>query len=56
VCDPNPGFKEQLAVWEEMCRCGAGGEKRRVYEEWEKGRFTGEVWEWEERGKARAKL
>ncbi|KAJ4316665.1 hypothetical protein N0V94_005346 [Neodidymelliopsis sp. IMI 364377] len=56
VCDPNPGFKEQLAVWEEMCGCGTEEEKRRVYEVWEKRRFTGEVWEWEGRGKARMKL
>jgi dual specificity phosphatase 12 len=54
VCDPNPGFKEQLEVWRRMCVVGGEGEgrereKRRVYEEWEESRFTGEVWEWEAR-------
>jgi dual specificity phosphatase 12 len=52
ICDPNPGFKEQLGVWERMCRAEAendGEAKRRIYEEWEKNRFTGEVWEWEKR-------
>jgi dual specificity phosphatase 12 len=49
VCDPNPGFKEQLEVWREMCGVSSEEEKRRVYEVWEKDRFTGEVWEWEAR-------
>lgn len=49
VCDPNPGFKEQLEVWGRMCRAGSEEEKRRIYEEWGKTRFTGEYWEWDER-------
>jgi len=49
VCDPNPGFKEQLEVWGEMCGVSGEEEKRNVYEAWEKDRFTGEVWEWEAR-------
>ncbi|KAH6883057.1 protein-tyrosine phosphatase-like protein [Alternaria rosae] len=49
VCDPNPGFKEQLEVWREMCGVSGEEEKRRVYEKWEKDRFTGEVWEWDAR-------
>jgi dual specificity phosphatase 12 len=59
VCDPNPGFKEQLEVWAEMCAVGGGEEeeekkkKKEVYEAWEKTRFSGEVWEWEARMKRR---
>jgi dual specificity phosphatase 12 len=58
VCDPNPGFKEQLEVWAEICAVGGsgGGEedmKKKVYDAWEKTRFTGEVWEWEARMKQR---
>lgn len=49
VCDPNPGFKEQLEVWGRMCRAGSEEEKRRLYEEWERTRFRGEYWEWDER-------
>ncbi|KAI8932282.1 hypothetical protein NX059_010479 [Plenodomus lindquistii] len=49
VCDPNPGFKEQLEVWGRMCKVESREEKRRIYEEWEKTRFTGEYWEWDER-------
>ncbi|OAL57347.1 phosphatases II [Pyrenochaeta sp. DS3sAY3a] len=49
VCDPNPGFKEQLQVWGEMCNAGSEEEKRRIYEEWEKTRFQGEYWEWDQR-------
>ena len=49
MCDPNPGFKEQLEVWSEMCGVSGEEEKRRVYENWEKDRFTGEVWEWDAR-------
>jgi dual specificity phosphatase 12 len=60
VCDPNPGFKEQLEVWRSMCMVGGEGEdnereKKRIYEEWEKSRFTGEVWEWEARLKEKEK-
>jgi len=25
-------------------------ERKKIYDEWEKNRFTGEVWEWEKRG------
>jgi len=49
VCDPNPGFKEQLEVWGRMCTCKGEADSRRIYEEWEKGRFRGEYWEWDER-------
>jgi dual specificity phosphatase 12 len=56
VCDPNPGFKEQLEVWGRMCKTEDDEEKRRIYEEWEKTRFTGEYWEWDQRRTARARL
>jgi dual specificity phosphatase 12 len=49
VCDPNPGFKEQLEVWERMCKTEDAREKKKIYEEWEKTRFTGEYWEWDQR-------
>ncbi|KAF1952886.1 phosphatases II [Byssothecium circinans] len=50
VCDPNLGFKEQLAVWEKMLKCDAENERRKIYDEWVKTRFTGTSWEWEARG------
>tara|TARA_R110002003_G_scaffold140_25_gene12913 strand:- start:7121 stop:7738 length:618 start_codon:yes stop_codon:yes gene_type:complete len=56
VCDPNPGFKEQLEVWARMCKTGDEEEKRRIYEEWEKTRFMGEYWEWDQRRTAKARL
>lgn len=56
VCDPNPGFKEQLEVWEEMCRKGNAEERKKVYEEWERTRFTGEYWEWDQRRSEKARL
>jgi len=49
VCDPNPGFKEQLEEWGRMCGEKSDAEKRRIYEMWEKGRFVGDVCEWEKR-------
>ncbi|KAH7066321.1 protein-tyrosine phosphatase-like protein [Paraphoma chrysanthemicola] len=55
VCDPNPGFKEQLEVWERMCKTEDEAEKKRVYDEWEKTRFTGEYWEWDVRKAEKAK-
>lgn len=57
VCDPNPGFKEQLGVYWRMLRAVDEGEKERIYREWLEGRFLGEAWEWEAKLKAdRAKL
>ena len=49
VCDPNPGFKEQLSVWDKMCRAQTEDESRAIYEDWEKTRFKGEYWEWDKR-------
>jgi len=56
VCDPNPGFKEQLEVWERMCKAGDENEKKKIYEEWEQTRFTGEYWEWDQRRHLKANL
>jgi dual specificity phosphatase 12 len=56
VCDPNPGFKEQLEVWGRMCKSGDEHVKKEMYEEWEKTRFTGEYWEWGERMSLKAKI
>lgn len=53
VCDPNPGFKEQLGIWKKMLDASSEVEKMRIYEEWEKSRFKGEWWEWEAREKGR---
>lgn len=49
VCDPNPGFKEQLSVWEKMCKAETEEKSRAIYKEWEKTRFKGEYWEWDKR-------
>lgn len=49
VCDPNPGFKEQLQVWERIIKNGDKDQRRAMYEDWEKSRFKGEWWEWEAR-------
>lgn len=49
VCCPNPGFQEQLKVWEKMCQSETEDEKKKIYEEWERTRFTGEYWEWDQR-------
>ncbi|KAF2822615.1 phosphatases II [Ophiobolus disseminans] len=56
VCDPNPGFKEQLEVWERMCKSGSEDEKQETYAKWEKTRFTGEYWEWDQYKHAKANL
>jgi len=56
ICEPNVGFAEQLEVWSNMCGVvvdndgNADVERQKTYEQWEKHRFTGEVWEWEKRG------
>lgn len=49
VCDPNPGFKEQLSVWDKMCKSQTQEESQQIYGEWEKTRFKGEYWEWDKR-------
>ncbi|KAF2439963.1 phosphatases II [Karstenula rhodostoma CBS 690.94] len=57
VCEPNPGFKEQLKVWEGILKEGDRAERQKMYGEWKEGGFKGSAWEWEkrverERGKA----
>jgi dual specificity phosphatase 12 len=49
VCDPNPGFKEQLEVYGRMLSAADEVESRKIYETWLKERFIGESWEWENR-------
>jgi dual specificity phosphatase 12 len=39
-----------------MCKSKSEDEKKKIYEEWEKSRFTGEYWEWDQRRSAAAKL
>ncbi|KAH3978295.1 hypothetical protein HBH98_081420 [Parastagonospora nodorum] len=56
VCCPNPGFQEQLEVWEKMCQSETADEKKKIYEAWEKTRFTGEYWEWDQRRSLKANL
>ncbi|KAF7450588.1 CDC14 protein-tyrosine phosphatase [Pyrenophora tritici-repentis] len=56
ICEPNVGFTEQLEVWARMCGTNDDRDKKRIYKEWENNRFTGEVWEWEKRGREVAKL
>jgi dual specificity phosphatase 12 len=51
VCDPNVGFKEQLALWEKMLKCDDENDRREIYKKWEKTRFVGTSWEWETRCK-----
>lgn len=59
VCDPNPGFKEQLMVWGRMLKEENEGKRRGIYEEWKRDGFSGSAWEWEkrvEREKEKARL
>lgn len=55
VCFPNPGFLEQLAVWQTMLQEDSQPSRARIYEQWLQGRFKGEAHEWEARA-AKAKL
>lgn len=56
VCQPNIGFIEQLEVWEKICKSGSEDEKKIIYEEWEKTRFIGEPWEWDQRSSLKSKI
>lgn len=49
VCEPNPGFKEQLKVWERMLKEEAGVRRQKMYEGWKEDGFKGSTWEWEKR-------
>jgi dual specificity phosphatase 12 len=56
ICEPNVGFLEQLEVYEQILKNGDDErEARRIVEEWERTRFRGHVWEWEEWNAARVK-
>lgn len=57
VCSPNPGFMEQLEVFERMLArpVGDGSGRREIYEEWLGGRFKGFFHEWEARADAATK-
>lgn len=41
VCEPNPGFQEQLKVYERMLKEEDEGEKKEIYGHWIKNRYTG---------------
>lgn len=50
VCSPNPGFMEQLGVFYKMLEKKSDEvEVKKIYEDWEKGRFRGSAWEWHKR-------
>lgn len=49
VCGPNPGFMEQLAVYEQMLSKPNKAEMQHVYEDWARDRFKGFAHEWEAR-------
>ena len=57
VCSPNPGFMEQLEVWERILkRSVRDNEGRRdIYEGWLRDRFKGYSHEWEARADAAMK-
>jgi dual specificity phosphatase 12 len=41
VCEPNPGFQEQLKVYERMLKAGDEAEGKGVYQDWVENRYTG---------------
>ncbi len=47
VCDPNPGFKSQLAVWRRMLEAKGEGEADEIYQTWVRERWTGDWWSWD---------
>lgn len=49
VCSPNPGFMEQLAVFEQMLKAGNKDKAEQIYQNWLKDRFIGDWSEWERR-------
>lgn len=55
VCSPNPGFMEQLAVFEEMLKAKDDQKANAIYDEWHKTRFIGDWTAWKQRD-PRAKL
>ena len=55
ICQPNPGFMEQLDVYDRMRRTQTPAESEAIYQEWLKERWTGDYWTWETRAR-RTKL
>jgi dual specificity phosphatase 12 len=57
VCSPNPGFMEQLEVWERMLQRSVRDKegRREIYEGWLRDRFKGYSHEWEARADAATK-
>lgn len=56
VADPNPGFFEQLEVYEEMLKATNNAAAKRVYDDWLKTRYTGDWYTRDRRRQAAAKL
>ena len=52
VCSPNPGFMEQLEVYHNVLRSKDSTKSKSIYQEWLKGRFTGDWWTWDRRRRA----
>lgn len=51
VCSPNPGFMEQLEVYHHVLQASDEDAATQIYQKWLKGRFTGDWWTWDKRGK-----
>lgn len=49
VASPNPGFMEQLSLYEQMLKTQDLDERRRMYKTWLQSRFKGASHEWETR-------
>lgn len=55
VADPNPGFWEQLEVYDQMKAAGVA-EAKQIYGEWLKTRYTGDWYTRDRRRQSAAKL
>ena len=49
VCDPNPGFMEQLAIYHRILQAKDEGEADQIYRTWLDERYIGDPWTWEAR-------
>ncbi|EME47846.1 hypothetical protein DOTSEDRAFT_123251 [Dothistroma septosporum NZE10] len=56
VADPNPGFWEQLEAYDSILKATDNAEANRLYEEWQKTRYTGDWYTRARRRQAVAKL
>jgi len=52
VCSPNPGFMEQLEIYNHMLKASGDDKADEIYQKWLKERFTGDVWTWDKRNRA----